>query len=205
VTVHQRNLFGTGPPHVEPDVAFERVALDRGAWVDIARGYMAGADNLLDRLAESVDWRRGRRRMFDRMVDDPRLSRWYERDDRFPDTALIDARRLLGDHYGVELGSVGLNYYRDGRDSVAFHRDRELRHLDNTLIAIVTVGARRPFLIRPRAGGKSIDIAPASGDLLVMGGSCQLHYEHGVPKVAHAGPRISASYRWSSTHGRSDD
>jgi alkylated DNA repair dioxygenase AlkB len=201
VTVHQRNLFGTGPPHVDPDVGVERVELDCGAWVDIARGYLAGADTLLDRLVESVDWRQGRRWMFDRMVDDPRLSRWYRRGDPFPDPSLVDARRALGHHYGVELGSVGLNYYRDGRDSVAFHRDRELRHLGDTLVAIVTVGARRPFLIRPRSGGKSIDIAPASGDLLVMGGTCQLHYEHGVPKVACAGPRISASYRWSSKRG----
>lgn len=205
MTVHQRNLFGIGPPHLDPDAAFERVDMGLGAWVDIARGYLAGADTLLDRLAESVDWRQGRRRMFDRMVDDPRLSRWYKRSDAFPDAALVDARCELGHQYGVEFGSVGLNYYRDGRDSVAFHRDRELRHLDHTLIAIITAGARRPFLIRPLAGGKSIDVAPASGDLLVMGGTCQLHFEHGIPKAAHAGPRISASYRWSAERGSPDE
>jgi alkylated DNA repair dioxygenase AlkB len=190
---------------VDHAVGFDRVPLDHAAWVDICRGYLAGADTLFDRLAESVDWRQGRRWMYERMVDDPRLSRWYKRGDPFPDDALVEVKQELQRRYGVELGSVGLNYYRDGRDSVAFHRDRELRHLDDTLVAIVTLGARRPFLIRPRAGGKSIDVAPASGDLLVMGGTCQVHYEHGIPKVARAGPRISASYRWSSKRGRPEE
>ena len=116
----------------------------------------------------------------------------------FPDPALHHLQDALQQHYGVKLGGVGLNYYRDGHDSVAPHRDRELRQLDDTLVAIVTLGAKRPFLVRPHGGGSSIDLSPASGDLLVMGGACQQHYEHGVPKVAHAGPRISASYRWTA-------
>jgi len=98
-----------------------------------------------------------------------------------------------------------LNYYRDGRDSVAPHRDRELRKLDETLIAIVTLGARRPFLVRPRGGGRSRNIAPAGGDLLVMGGACQRGWEHAVPKVVNAGPRISVTWRWSSGRGKSED
>ena len=98
-------------------------------------------------------------------------------------------RVAVGRHYRVRFGAVGLNYYRDGRDSVAFHNDQELRHLDDTLVAIVTFGAARPFLLRPVGGGRSIDVHPASGDLLVMGGSCQAAWEHGVPKVAAgAGP-----------------
>jgi alkylated DNA repair dioxygenase AlkB len=86
---------------------------------------------------------------------------------------------------------------------VAYHRDRELRRLDDTLIAIVTLGAARPFLIRPLGGGRSRDLRPGSGDLLVMGGRCQVAWEHGVPKVAHAGPRISATLRWAKNHGGS--
>jgi alkylated DNA repair dioxygenase AlkB len=135
--------------------------------------------------------------MYDRMVDDPRLSRWYERGESVPHPALDEIKHELERRYRVVFGAVGLNYYRDGRDSVAFHRDRELRHLDDTLVAIVTLGAQRPFLIRPRAGGRSIDVAPGPGDLLVMGGACQVGYEHGIPKVARCGPRISLSYRWS--------
>jgi alkylated DNA repair dioxygenase AlkB len=135
--------------------------------------------------------------MYDRMVEEPRCSRWYRAGDGLPDEALACFRVAAGRHYGVRFGALGLNYYRDGRDSVAFHSDRELRHLDDTLVAIVTLGAARPFLLRPQGGGRSIDLHPGSGDLLVMGGACQARQEHGVPKVAAgAGPRISASVRW---------
>jgi alkylated DNA repair dioxygenase AlkB len=201
VAVHQLSVFAIGDPAVDTTVPFERRQLEHGAWVDVARGFLHGADDLLDRLTSTVEWRQGRRWMYDRMVDDPRLSRWYARTATFPHQVLHGLRDELQAHYGVELGGVGLNYYRDGHDSVAPHADRELRRLDDTLVAIVTLGARRPFLVRPRSGGASIDLAPGSGDLLVMGGACQLHYEHAVPKVARAGPRISCSYRWSSEAG----
>ena len=135
--------------------------------------------------------------MYDRVLDDPRLSCWYRDDDAMPHPAFADIRAALGTRYGASFGAVGLNYYRDGRDSVAFHRDRELRSLDDTLVAIVTLGARRPFLVRPFGGGRSTDLAPASGDLLVMGGTCQRAFEHGVPKVISSGPRISATWRWA--------
>jgi alkylated DNA repair dioxygenase AlkB len=107
-------------------------------------------------------------------------------------------RAELAQRYSVEFGGVGLNYYRNGRDSVASHRDRELRRLDQTLVAIVTLGATRPFLVRHRTGGRSRDLRPSAGDLLVMGGRCQADWEHCVPKVARAGPRISVSVRWTA-------
>jgi alkylated DNA repair dioxygenase AlkB len=201
VSALQRSLFGDGEPTVAPEPTFERIALDERSWVDVARGFLLGADTLFDFLADNLEWKQGQRWMYDRMVDDPRLSRWYT-SEPFPHQALVEAKQAIQGRYRVPLSGVGLNYYRDGRDSVAFHRDRELRHLDQTLIAIVTLGARRPFLLRPRAGRASLDLSPASGDLLVMGGGCQVDWEHGVPKVARAGPRISASYRWSSRTGR---
>ena len=150
----------------------------------------------------AVDWQHHRRWMYDRMVDEPRLSRWYRRRDALPDEALAWFRVAVGRHYRVGFGAMGLNYYRDGRDSVAAHADRELRHLDDTLVAILTLGAARPFLLRPQGGGRAIDLHPASGDLLVMGGTCQARWEHAVPKVAAgAGPRISASIRWARGAG----
>jgi alkylated DNA repair dioxygenase AlkB len=196
--VSQRSLLGTGEPAVDAGARFERVQLDERAWVDLARGWLRGADTLLDALIDGVDWHQGRRWMYDRMVDDPRLSSWYEPDDPVPHPSLTTIKRALEAQYAVPFGSVGLNYYRDGRDSVAFHRDRELRHLGDTIVAIVTLGAHRPFLIRPRGGGRSRDLSPASGDLLVMGGRAQMDWEHGVPKVAHRGPRISVTWRWAA-------
>ncbi len=199
MAVHQPSLLHLGEPRVDRGALIERVPLDEHSWVDVGRGFVLGADTLLDRLLARVEWRQGRRWMYERMVDDPRLSRHYTRDDPPPDTAIADIGRALEERYGVPFGGVGVNYYRDGRDSVAFHRDRELRRLDDGLVAIVTLGARRPFLVRrhepPR--GRSRDFSPSRGDLVVMGGRCQMDWEHGVPKVASAGPRISLSWRWS--------
>jgi alkylated DNA repair dioxygenase AlkB len=165
--------------------------------VDVARAWLGGADGLCARLIETVPWQPHRRRMYDRVVEEPRVTSWYAPDDPLPDEALAWFRVAVGRHYGVRFGPLGLNYYRDGHDSVAPHADRELRHLDDTLVAILTLGAARPFLLRPKGGGRSIDLHPASGDLLVMGGTCQVHFEHAVPKVAAVGPRISASVRWT--------
>ena len=203
MAVHQWTLLGGDAPAVDHTVAFERVALDRtptgdpGSWVDLGRGWLRGADTLFHELAEHVPWTQGRRWMYDRMVDDPRLSRWYRADARLPHPALATIRDALSARYDVPFGGAGLNYYRDGRDSVAWHRDRELRHLEDTLVAIVTLGGPRPFHVRPRGGGASRDLRPASGDLLVMGGRAQADWEHAVPKISTPIPRISVTFRWA--------
>ena len=195
----QRSFLGTGEPAVDPEARFERIELDDASWIDVARDWLLGADTLLDALIDTVDWRQGRRRMYDRVLDDPRLSRWYAPGDALPHPALDTIRLALERRLEVPLATTGLNYYRDGNDSVAWHADRELRELTDTRIAIVTLGARRPFLVRPTGGGHSHDIKPGSGDLLVMGGACQMRWQHSVPKVRHAGPRISCTYRWTNT------
>lgn len=198
----QGNLFALGPVGPRPGAPFERIDLGGGAWVDLSRGWFGGADELTDRLQREVPWRHHRRWMYERMVDEPRLSRWYSADETLPDEGLAAFRTAAGRHYRTRFGAVALNYYRDGRDSVAAHTDRELRHLDDTLVAILTLGATRPFLLRPLGGGRSIDLRPASGDLLVMGGTCQETWEHSVPKVGRgAGARISASIRWARRGG----
>jgi alkylated DNA repair dioxygenase AlkB len=193
----QGNLFALGPARPRPEVGFERIDLGQGAWVEVARGWFGGADELMARLQAGVDWQHHRRWMFERMVDEPRLSRWYRADEALPDEALAAFRVAAGRRYHIRFGALALNYYRHGADSVAPHTDRELRHIDDTLVAILTLGAARPFLLRPVGGGRSVDLRPASGDLLVMGGTCQETWEHAVPKVGRgAGARISASVRW---------
>jgi alkylated DNA repair dioxygenase AlkB len=205
VAVHQRTLLGGGEPEVDAGATFERLQLDNESWVDVARDWLLGADSLFDALVETVPWTQGRRWMYERMVDDPRLSCWYPPGEELPHPALADAKAALEKQYDVPFFSVGLNYYRDGNDSVAWHCDRELRERDDTRIAIVTLGSRRPFLLRPRGGGKSINVMPGSGDLLVMGGACQLRWEHNVPKAKGAGPRISCSWRWMRQRAEDDD
>lgn len=197
MAIGQASLFASGPVEVRADVAVARTDLGGGAWVDVARDWLGGSDGLLERLLGGVDWHQRRRRMYDRVVDEPRLTRWYGAGSELPDLALADFRAAVARRYEVPFSAMGLNYYRHGADSVAFHADRELRRLDDTLVAILTLGAPRPFLLRPRAGGRSIDLRPGPGDLLVMGGACQARFEHGVPKVAAGvGPRVSASVRW---------
>jgi alkylated DNA repair dioxygenase AlkB len=198
----QGNLFALGPTGPRKGATFDRVDLGQGAWVDVGRGWFGGADEVMARLQAEVDWRHHRRWMYERMVDEPRLSRWYRADELLPDEALAAFRVAAGRRYRVRFGAVALNYYRDGRDSVAAHTDRELRHVHDTLVAILTFGAERPFLLRPVGGGRSVDLRPASGDLLVMGGTCQETFDHAVPKVARgAGSRISASVRWARRGG----
>jgi alkylated DNA repair dioxygenase AlkB len=178
-----------------------RHRLSRGAWVDVRPGWLAGADELFDALHRSVPWKAEQRRMYDSVVDVPRLTRFYGEDDRFPHPLLDTARDALSRHYLAELGepfrTVGLCLYRDGQDSVAWHGDRIGRSRDeDTMVAILSVGSPRQLLLRPRDGGRSIRFAAGHGDLLVMGGSCQRTWDHAVPKTARpVGPRISIQFR----------
>ena len=115
-------------------------------------------------------------------------------------SALVEAREALSAHYEPELGepfrTAGCCYYRDGRDSVAWHGDTIGRgSTHDTMVAIVSVGDPRRLALRPRGGGESISVEMGHGDLVVMGGSCQRTWEHAVPKVASAGPRVSVQFR----------
>jgi len=178
-----------------------RTALTRGAWIDLRPGWIAGADALFERLAAAVPWRAEKRYMYDRVVEVPRLLCFYPEEEPLPDPVLEDARRRLSVHYGPELGepfrTTGLCLYRDGRDSVAWHGDTNGRgSTQDTMVAIVSLGAPRLLLLRPRGGGRALRHDLGHGDLLVMGGSCQRTWEHAVPKTARAvGPRISVQFR----------
>jgi alkylated DNA repair dioxygenase AlkB len=179
----------------------ERAELSRGAWVDVQRGWLSGSAGLFARLADTVPWRAERRRMYDRTVDVPRLLRFYGEDEPLPDSALDACRLALSAHYAAELGepfvTAGLCFYRDGRDSVAWHGDRTGRgSTQDTMVAIVSLGTARPLLLRPAGGGPTRRYRLGHGDLLVMGGSCQRTWEHAVPKSSRpTGPRISVQFR----------
>ena len=181
----------------------ERVPLSDGAWIDVQRGWLAGSAALFGRLAERVPWKAERRRMYDRTVDVPRLLCFYGEDAALPDRALDACRDALSAHYRAELGeafaTAGLCFYRDGRDSVAMHGDTIGRgSTEDTMVAIVSLGEARPLLLRPRQGGsqETLRYSLGHGDLIVMGGSCQRTWEHGVPKSTRpVGPRISVQFR----------
>ena len=177
-----------------------RSDLGHGAWIDRYPGWLRGADELFIRLERAVGWRAERRPMYDRVVDVPRLSAFYDEGELLPDSLLEAARTALNAQYaapGDSLCTAGLCLYRDGRDSVAWHGDtigRGARH--DTLVAIVSLGATRRLLLRPAHGGGTRRIDLASGDLFVMGGSFQRTWQHSVPKTARPiGPRISVQFR----------
>ena len=178
-----------------------RSQLGRGAWIDLRPGWIAGADVLFDRLVQAVPWHAERRQMYERMVDVPRLLCFYDEGAALPDPVLDQAKQALDAQYGAELGEPfrtgGLCLYRDGRDSVAWHGDRIGRgSREDTMVAIISIGAPRALLLRPRGGGTTRRHDLGHGDLLVMGGSCQRTWEHAVPKTARpAGPRISIQFR----------
>ncbi|AWW41198.1 DNA repair protein [Streptomyces sp. AS58] len=178
-----------------------RTELGSGAWIDLLPGWLGGADALFEHLAAEVPWRAERRTMYDHVVDVPRLLAYYGAGDPLPHPVLAEARTALGAHYAAELGepftTAGLCYYRDGRDSVAWHGDRIGRGArENTMVAILSVGAPRDLLLRPRYGGDTVRRPLGHGDLIVMGGSCQRTWEHCIPKSTRAsGPRISIQFR----------
>ncbi len=179
----------------------QRTALADGAWVDLRPGWLGGADRVFERLVRAVPWRAERRQMYEQVVDVPRLVCFYDERAALPDPVLDDARAALSAHYRAELGepfrTAGLCYYRDGRDSVAWHGDRigRSRHSD-TMVAILALGTPRPLLLRPRGGGAALRFPIGHGDLLVMGGSCQRTWEHAIPKTSRpVGPRISVQFR----------
>jgi len=184
-----------------------RQHLSAGAWVDVRPAWVTGADDLFARLVRDVPWRAERRQMYDRVVDVPRLTRFYGEHDTWPDPTLAEGRDVLSAHYAAELGepftSAGLCYYRDGQDSVAWHGDTGGRRgrggCEDTIVAILSLGEARRLSLRPRAGlaeGSSMSFQAGHGDLIVMGGSCQRTWEHAVLKTARAvGPRISVQFR----------
>ncbi|MGD1221890.1 alpha-ketoglutarate-dependent dioxygenase AlkB [Streptomyces krungchingensis] len=203
VTHLQGSLFDqTDELHLGPLDGLRRTVLGDGAWIDLLPGWLGGADALFARLVAEVPWRAERRQMYEQMVDVPRLLAHYRADDPLPHPVLDEARDALSAHYAGELGerftTAGLCYYRDGRDSVAWHGDRIGRGArEDTMVAILSVGAPRDLLLRPRHGrGDTVRRPLGHGDLIVMGGSCQRTWEHAVPKSARAtGPRISVQFR----------
>src|SRR5688500_19272101 len=130
--------------------------------------------------------------MYDQVVVEPRLSTGVWFDPPAPIGAMAES---LSAHFDRDLCKVSANLYRDGRDSVAWHGDRVGRARDDTVVAIVSLGSTRRFLLRPVGGGSSLRLDPAAGDLVVLGGTAQSTWQHSVPKVARAGARVSLMFR----------
>jgi alkylated DNA repair dioxygenase AlkB len=194
VATWQASLLRQGEPDLDDQfTAVTRHQLDDDAWVDHCPGWLSGADGVFEHVLLNASWQGHDRPMYGKRVVEPRLRARY--DAMAPVPVLQEAGRLLSRRYDVDFNSIGLNLYRNGHDSVAWHGDRIPRDLAEPLVATLTLGGQRRFLLRRKGGGRSLAFAPASGDLIVMGGTAQRTWQHSVPKVAAAEPRISVTFR----------
>lgn len=196
--IWQQCLFAFEEPSI--DTAFSTVTrtwLDQRSWVDHAPRWLKGADRVFAELIALLPWNQREVTMYDRRLPEPRLTAWWNTASPQVEVlpVLAEARATFTQHYARPFDSIGFNLYRDGHDSVAWHGDRERFELEDPTVVIVSTGQPRPFHIRPRGGGASRSWQLGHGDLFVMGGSCQHDFEHCVPKVAAAGPRLSIMFR----------
>ena len=168
-----------------------------GAWVDVVPGWLSGSGPLFEDLLAQAAWREREVPMYDQVLPEPRLTCWWgDGEEHAWPTVAHAMAAALGARYGTRFDALGANLYRDGSDSVAWHGDRVLREQETALVAVLTLGCARRFLLRPKGGGPSLRLRPGPGDLLVMGGTCQRTWQHCVPKTAHAtGPRVSVTLR----------
>jgi alkylated DNA repair dioxygenase AlkB len=192
--VLQPSLFAPAAPGFDPALGgCQRIVLTEGAWVDHCPGWLRGDDALFAALEASTRWRAERRQMYEREVDVPRLTAGLPADG--PGHPLVEAMgRALVASYDRVLRHTSLALYRDGADSVAFHGDRGDAARPGALTASVSLGSPRRLLLRPNAGGASLRFELGRGDLFVMGGTCQATWQHGIPKVAAALPRMVILY-----------
>lgn len=208
-----------------PELHLQHVrSIDLGddAWVEYGPDSLRGHQQVLELLLATADWELHRRQMYDRVVEVPRLVAGFPGSKGFvvPTTEVrsfpsqADAERreaaqtlltnwagCLSARYQRDLRQISLSYYRDGQDSVAFHGDKLGSLRKDTVVAILSVGERRRFLLRPAgsrgASRRSLTFQVGGGDLLVMGGCCQETWEHSVPKARCNGPRIAIMFRES--------
>ncbi len=200
---------------IDRQAAVERRALDDASWVDVVSGFVPDAAARLAELVDGVRWEQGEVLRYDRYVPDRRLGAGL-RPDAHPMLRQIDLH--LRSRYGQQFTGVAALQYRTGEDFQGLHSDRELRWLDDTLIAIVVLGVRRPFVIRKRGpwvqaaaehvpsgtDPRDLVLMPGEGDMLVMGGACQRDWLHGIPAAATDRVRVSLTWRWTSRRGRPD-
>jgi alkylated DNA repair dioxygenase AlkB len=200
----QPSLLGDGPgegtvPSVDRSFgALVHTDLDDRAWVEVVPGWVDGADAVFEAVLERASWKHSTRRMYDNIVDQPRLTASWRKSKETGNPILPiigEMRDALSEHYGRQFTSGGLNLYRDGRDSVAWHGDRIPKEVVDPIVGVVSLGHDRVFRLRPKGGGRSIPFTVHGGDLLVTGGTCQRTWDHAVLKTASAGPRISITFR----------
>ena len=196
----QPSLLGSDAGIDASFTAVEHVDLDAAAWVEHVPGWVNGADALFAQIVDSAPWVQRRVHMYERMVDEPRLTAWHGTppDDPSMPPFTASMATALGSRYARIFDDIGAALYRDGNDSVAWHGDRIDPAMANPVVALLSLGSPRTLRLRSKARPRaSAAFRLFPGDLLVMGGATQRTWEHSIPKVARAGPRLSLQFRHS--------
>jgi alkylated DNA repair dioxygenase AlkB len=193
----QLSLLGREAPSFDASFSgLARTELAGGAWIEHLPGWIRGHATLFDELVDGLTWKRTTQTLYEKQVETPRLiATLGDEEGRFP--FLAEISRALTQHAGVTLDRITFALYRSGSDSVAWHRDRHLRQKEEGVVATVSLGEPRTFMMRPRGGGgESLRFSLGHGDLFIMGGTANKNWEHSVPKVRSLrGPRLSIMFR----------
>jgi alkylated DNA repair dioxygenase AlkB len=202
VVAWQPSLFDGGPLGLDLDyTGVRRIHLDERSWVDYCPGWLSGSDIVFDALAGEARWQQRTVHMYDRVLPEPRLTAGWSTDaeDETLPPMLREMADALSGRYPVGFDRIWVNLYRDGQDSVAWHGDRNRLVMTRPMVATVSLGARRKFLLRRRGTSRTVHrLEPGHGDLVVMGGECQAEWEHTVPKTKlPVGARMSVTIRHS--------
>lgn len=172
-----------------------RVRLDETSWVDHVPGWLGGDGALMDLLRELMPWEQRTRWMYDKKVDEPRLTAEFPVIADAPHPVFGYLAGALAAHYGTPYERLWMNWYRDHNDGTGWHADRPANRKPEAVIPVLSLGATRRFLIRPIGGGSSTAFTVSGGDLIVMGGRCQKDWQHMVPKQkTDAAGRMSLNF-----------
>jgi alkylated DNA repair dioxygenase AlkB len=168
--------------------------LDEHSWITHVPGVLIGHLQALDDLATLDVWEQRQRWMFDRQIDEPRLTGEYV-DLAVAPPLLAGLAEMLSERLEVCYDRIWMNWYRDHNDGTGWHADRPAHKAATAIVPVLSIGAPRRFLVRPFGGGPSRVFTPAGGDLIIMKGRCQRDWQHCVPKQkALAGPRMSLNF-----------
>jgi alkylated DNA repair dioxygenase AlkB len=199
-SVHELALFDVQHDDREAVINHGAFAAATDHWLDATSlithvpQFLLGHDALMQQLSFLEGWEQRRRWMYNRKVDEPRLTNEYH-DLAAAPPLLTEIAAVLSNYCNVPYDGIWMNWYRDNRDSTAWHADRPANLPATAVVPVLSLGATRRSLIRPNGGGRSTVFVPAGGDLLIMRGRCQRDWQHCVPKQqTPVGPRMSLNY-----------
>lgn len=168
--------------------------LDEHSWITHVPGLLTGHNRLLAELATLDVWEQRQRWMFDRKVEEPRLTGEYVDLTTAP-ALLAELAVTLGEQLGVPYDRIWMNWYRDHQDGTGWHADRPAHKAPTAIVPVLSLGAPRRFLVRRIGGRPSTVFTPAGGHLIIMKGRCQRDWQHCVLKEkVLAGPRMSLNF-----------